>query len=378
MVQFGVSRFVPTKAKGPDVNIVPIRDFPRRPLGTDKNYPVGQIVILSKNPLNGVEGELWYLAKFSSGVADWQLIGTGSPGGTMTAIGVNGSTVPGTNPVNPNNGGVVFSTGAQVAAGTIGTNVIRTFSDTLNTFSVQIQRSAAVGASASVNNGVSHFDNTKFTVDSDGFVSTSGGGLVTSLGVDASTGPGTDPVAPAAGVIEITGAQVATGTIGANVIRTNSTAANQVKIEIQRTTAVASTDSTKNGVCHFSNSDFGVDSNGFVTFIGSGNIVWQTITASQTLAVNNGYMCISPGAALSLALPATATIGDIIEVTLDGATSFVITQSAGQQIRVGNVETTLGAGGTLTTLAAGDWLQLTAQSATRWNGCIKSGNFTVV
>lgn len=101
-----------------------------------------------------------------------------------------------------------------------------------------------------------------------------GGSVIDSINVDANTAPGTDPVLPtAAGLITITGAQVATGTVGANVIRTDSLAANSLTIEIQRTTAVAATDSTKNGVAHFDSAEFAVDSSGFVTLKGGGQAV---------------------------------------------------------------------------------------------------------
>lgn len=106
---------------------------------------------------------------------------------------------------------------------------------------------------------------------------------------------------------------------------------------------------------------------------------WQTISASQALVSRNGYICISPGGALLLSLPATSVLGDIIDVTLDGATSFAITQGAGQQIRIGSQQTTAGAGGSLTTTQQGDTLRLVCQTANlKWNVLSSVGNFTVV
>lgn len=111
-----------------------------------------------------------------------------------------------------------------------------------------------------------------------------------------------------------------------------------------------------------------------ISVSGSG-ITWSTISASQTLAVQHGYFCISPGGALSLLLPATSVIGDIIEVTLDGATSFVITQGAGQSIRLGNLSTTAGVGGTLTTTQQGDTVYMVCQTANlKWNVLSSMGN----
>lgn len=109
-------------------------------------------------------------------------------------------------------------------------------------------------------------------------------------------------------------------------------------------------------------------------------LTWQTITASQTLAINNGYICISPGGALALALPATSAVGSIIEITLDGATSWSVTQADSQAIVVGNKVTTTGAGGSLTSTANGDSIRMVCSIAnTRWN-CVSGfiGNLTVV
>jgi len=79
----GISKFIPTDYTGPTSNLAPIRFFPREPTTTDKKYPVGQLVILSKNPSSGTEGDIWYLANFdSSGDAQWLqlLTGAASPG----------------------------------------------------------------------------------------------------------------------------------------------------------------------------------------------------------------------------------------------------------------------------------------------------------
>lgn len=106
---------------------------------------------------------------------------------------------------------------------------------------------------------------------------------------------------------------------------------------------------------------------------------WSFISASQALVANNAYGCISPGGALSLSLPATSAQGTMITVLLDGATSFTITQAAGQQIRFGNQTTTLGAGGSLASTAQGDCVTLVCRTAnTLWAVVSAVGNLTVV
>lgn len=287
--------------------------------------------------------------------------------GALTNVNVDTFTFPGTDPVVPDGSDSITFTGAQVSSGTVGANVLRTASLAANTVTYQVQQSGSNAIADTTLNGVAHFNSSHFTV-ANGFVSLSGGGLaIDSVTVDASTGA--NPVVPnGAGNITVTGAQVAASTIGVNVIRSNSLAANTYTIEIQRSTVSTSADSTKNGVCHFSDTDFDVDSNGFVTINGR-TVKWKTITANQTLVTNEGYFCISPGGALSLALPATAssTIGDTLEVTLDGATSWTITQAASQQIRFGNVQTTAGVGGSLASTAQGDTVKMVYQATGKWN-----------
>lgn len=91
-----------------------------------------------------------------------------------------------------------------------------------------------------------------------------GGTAIEQITVDNSTAPGTNPVLPLAGNVTITGGQVAASSL-ANVIQTHSMAANEFAVTIQRSSAVAATDSTQNGVSHFNSGDFTVDANGFVS-----------------------------------------------------------------------------------------------------------------
>ncbi len=203
---------------------------------------------------------------------------------------VDANTAPGTDPVVPTALGVVNVTGAQVAAGVVGTNVIRTDSLAANTITIEIQRSTTAAASTVAANGVSHYDSAIFTVGVNGFVSLVGGAVppAQKFNVDTSTPPGTDPVvADAGGIVTVTGGQVATGTVGTNVIRINSAAANTMAVEIQRSTAVAGSDVTKNGVAHFNSAQFTVDANGFVSSTAAGGGAWQLIeTKTATLATS--------------------------------------------------------------------------------------------
>src|SRR5690348_344031 len=222
------------KYTGDFIADVPCVNNPRAPTITDTNYPLFTLWRNSSKSatLPDAEGDMWYLAKFfanvSTGHSDaiWLKLSTGTvPGGTVLSLSDTASTK-----VFPDPAGNIQLVGT---AGQI--NIVSSPGSNLHTFSLA-----------------------------------GGGTAIDQVAVDAATAPGANPVlANGSGQITITGAQVATGTIGANVIRTDSLAANSLTIEVQRSTAVAATDSTKNGVSHYSSAQFGVDANGFVTLAGS-------------------------------------------------------------------------------------------------------------
>lgn len=111
--------------------------------------------------------------------------------------------------------------------------------------------------------------------------------------------------------------------------------------------------------------------------IGAAGFTWSVITADQTAAVNNGYFCNKAGTLL-LALPAVSAVGDVIEVANENtALGIQFTQTAGQQILIGNTNTTAGVTGTLTTSAVGDTLKIVCRTAnTIWRVTSIIGNWT--
>lgn len=112
----------------------------------------------------------------------------------------------------------------------------------------------------------------------------------------------------------------------------------------------------------------------------TGSVTWTTTAVNvANMTVGTGYFCISAGGALTLGLPAASVLGDTVRVSLDGATSWQITQAAGQRIRAGSSQTTLGAGGSLMSTAQGDSIELVCRVAnTLWVEQSSEGNFTVV
>lgn len=192
---------------------------------------------------------------------------------------------PGVQPVAPTGAGLITFNGAAVANHSV---VLETSTRALNAMNVEVQYATTAVGSDATKSGVAHFSSVDFSVDANGFVQSTipgGGGSVLSIDVDAHTAPGTDPVIPLIGVIKMTGAQVATGTIGANVIRTDSLAANTLTIEVQQSTTSVAKDTTKNGVAHFQSNQFGVDE-GFVTLTGN-NSSQPAFFAQRSVGVAN-------------------------------------------------------------------------------------------
>jgi len=245
-----------------------------------------------------------------------------------------------------------------------------------NTITVNVQRTQAVGATDTTSQGLASFDSASFSVDANGFVQLSGTGLaIDSIAVDASTAPGTNPVVPTvAGLITITGGQVATGTVGANVIRSNSIAANSFRMEIQRSTAVVGSTVALNGVSHFDSTSFSVDGTGFVQSLGGG-FTWNDVSGAFSPLKNNGYFITGTATAN---LPGLPSQGDTIKFFVDHASQILTIDAPGTQIiRMGSAVTA--AGGTAVSTAQGDSVELVYRAVdTCWCAIAGfSGSWTV-
>ena len=247
----GLSPKGPNNYVGPNVYLATVVTRNRAPTGADyrqpetgKLYPLDTYWIVGKDPTTGTFGDLWYLATIIANVASWKMLSSGSSGPTIGFVVPNGSS-----PVFPTAGGLVTYTST---AGTI------TITGSTNTINFDL-------AGGSV--GVDSFQ------------------------VDAVTAPGVQPVVPtAAGLVTMTGAQVAPGTIGANVIRSVSLATNTITYQIQQTSAVASKDTTKNGVSHFNSAQFTNDQ-GFISLINSNlSLNIQVFTSTGTYTPTSGMV----------------------------------------------------------------------------------------
>lgn len=108
---------------------------------------------------------------------------------------------------------------------------------------------------------------------------------------------------------------------------------------------------------------------------------WAVTTVNAGIVVGNGYIANKAGL-LTMTLPATAAIGDIIEISnMNTAVGWRIAQNALQYIRFGSTITSVGIGGYLEATQLGDSAKLVcnvAGASTGWIIVSSIGNLTVV
>lgn len=300
-------------------------------------------------------------------------------------------TQAGTNPIFPTAGGLVTINGAVVAAGT---NPIRSDGIGPNTMAIEVQISQALAATDATKIGLSNFDSASFSVDANGFVTLRGGTeAIDSIGVDATSGGGTNPVLPTAGgLVTVNGALVAAST---TPVRSVSTAANVYQIQVQTSQALAAADSTKVGLSNFDSASFAVAATGFVTLTttGAGKTItgdsggalsptannWnilglsgsKTSGAASTLTIksppfsqvgSSATSTLNSGefvtAAVTRTLPASAGLadGDLFIYCCTTASALTIQAVSAQKIRIGTLLSS--AAGTVTSTAIGDSISL--------------------
>lgn len=198
-----------------------------------------------------------------------------------------------------------------------------------------------------------------------------GGGDVTTL-----TGDTGGPIAPIAGNIDILG-----GTTGFTFVGTAGT------LTLTGSGGGATTFDGNTGTATPAAGVLNIIGTGGITTSGAGNtltitgsasgFVWADIVASQPLVAGHGYFVVS--GALSLSLPATSAVGDTISVSLvDTGTSWTITQAAGQKIRVGNIASTVGAGGSVSSTQPGDTITIVSYSNGLWQTTAPVGELSII
>jgi hypothetical protein len=89
----------------------------------------------------------------------------------------------------------------------------------------------------------------------------------------------------------------------------------------------------------------------------SGVISWDVVTVNTQMAVQMGYIPNS-ASQITFTLPATAVPGDTIRIVGYGTGLWSIAQNAGQSVRFGEINTTTGTGGSITSTNQGDAIEV--------------------
>jgi hypothetical protein len=116
-----------------------------------------------------------------------------------------------------------------------------------------------------------------------------------------------------------------------------------------------------------------------ITIASNGANPWvDQTTASVTMAVNTGYTSDAGASLVTFTLPATSAIGDWVEINGKGSGGYTIAQAAGQAIHYGNLTSTVGVGGFLSSSNQWDCVRLRCVTAnTTWTVVSSVGNLTV-
>ena len=100
--------------------------------------------------------------------------------------------------------------------------------------------------------------------------------------------------------------------------------------------------------------------------------------AAQAIAIDNGYTA-NRGTLVTLTLPAVAAYGSVVAVVGKGVGLWTVAQNAGQTIHFGSVNSTPGAGGSISSTAQYDVIVLLCSVANdEWTVMSSIGNLTIV
>lgn len=107
-------------------------------------------------------------------------------------------------------------------------------------------------------------------------------------------------------------------------------------------------------------------------------ITWNSVTGTtQTASVNNAYI-VDNASLVTVTLPDTAAVGDIVRIVGKGAGGWRLAQNASESVNFGNQSTTSGVGGRLDSTHRYDSIELVCITAnTTWNVISSVGNITV-
>jgi len=257
----------------------------------------------------------------------------------------------GTSPITPDGAGQISILATVVGAQAI---PIQTDGTGANTATIEAQVASAIAASDLVHVGFAAFNSSQFSVDANGFVELSGGGLaVDSFAVPA----GTSPVVP-------TAAGLVTYTVGSGIVITGGL--NTIDFSLDGGVVGETITGDSGGALSPTLGNWSILGLSGSKTSGSGSTLtiksppYADASASATSVLNSGEFVTG---AFTRTLPASAGLadGDLFEYICTSASALVIQSVGAQQIRLGSLITS--AAGTCTSTAIGDSVTLRFRSA---------------
>lgn len=231
-------------------------------------------------------------------------------------VSINGGAIGET--ITGNTGGALSPTagnwnilGTSTASGTTPVQTAGSGS----TLTVQVQKAQAIASTNATNVGLAAFNSAQFTVDGNGFVSTSGSAIPNTI-----TGQSGGPLSPSAGNWNIFGAVTAAGTSPVVTSGSGST----LTVDVQTSQALAAADATKIGLANFDSSSFSVTATGFVTASGTG--ILKTLTGNSGGAISPTAGNINTLGTGSITI---AGSGSTLTTQLTGLTNHAVLVGAG-------------------------------------------------
>lgn len=104
---------------------------------------------------------------------------------------------------------------------------------------------------------------------------------------------------------------------------------------------------------------------------------WNTVTTNTALVKSNSYFVNASG--VTFTLPATAAVGDSFTIKGLNVSGWAIAQGTGQSIGMGQFTTTVGTGGSLTSILIGDGITIVCSIANTGFQVIASvGNIALI
>ena len=333
MPTFGIPEAIPLKYLGPEAGIIPIMAFPRRPLTTDRKYPVGQFVILKKNPSTGIEGELWYLSNFdSSGDPVWIQFQSSSSVGAVFFL----ETDDGAPAVGPDGTGTIIVGG--------GTGIITSGQDPATTVTIAVDTSVVT---------------TQYDADAGSATPTAGVIILAGgTGITTSAAGNTVTFTAAASIPLTFAGDAGTATPALNTITIAggtgcSTSAAAATLTVNLDAAVPLTFTSDAGIATPAVNNLNIVGGAGIATSGAGSTITVTALAPTTLTFNGDAGSATPVAdTITIAggtLCSTSAAAATVTVNVDSTVASTFTSDAGIATAAVNNLNVLGGTGCSTT-----------------------------